>query len=171
MDINFVKDNDTKLKNNIYNLKYNENFEENKIQNTNQNINVNKSPININNNNNIKYNFYNVIHTIHTINKNNIENQINISKKGKVKKRRVIKYLRTSKYRGVSKNGNKWQVHMMINKKNKYFGTYDSEEFAAQIYDIISIKNKGFKAITNYKYNFNQIEEIFKNIKLNFIKC
>ena len=53
----------------------------------------------------------------------------------------------------------------MINKKNKYIGIYDSEEIAARIYDVESIKKNGLKAITNFKYNLN--DEI---IQKNFIK-
>lgn len=165
MDSNFFKDNSTNLKKNIFNVNYNINFENIKIKNNNQNINSNKhndSSPNINNNNK-KYNFYNVLQTI---NKNNSKGHVSLSKKSQeIQKRRLINNSRASKYRGVSKNGNKWQVYMMINKKNKYFGTFDSEEIAAQIYDILSIKNRGLKAKTNYKYNAKQIEKIFKTIK------
>ena len=135
----------------------------NKSKNINQNIilnKYNKSSLNENNDNK-EYNFFNVIHSIiKNVNKDNIYT----SKNNKyIKQIRLINNSRSSKYRGVSKNGNKWQVFMMINRKNKYFGAYDSEEIAAHIYDIISIKKKGLKAITNFKYNTNQIDEIIKN--------
>jgi len=45
----------------------------------------------------------------------------------------VCKNKRNSKYRGVSKNGNQWQVLMMINKTKSYIGSYDSEELAGRI--------------------------------------
>jgi hypothetical protein len=66
----------------------------------------------------------------------------------------------SSKYRGVSKNGNKWQVLIMINKKICYIGSYISEEKAARIYDILAIKNFGIKAKTNFIYNHFQIKKI-----------
>jgi len=66
-----------------------------------------------------------------------------------------------SKYRGVSKNGNQWQVLIMINKsKSTYAGTYTTEDFAARVYDFLSIKNKGNKAKTNFAYSESQIRKI-----------
>lgn len=70
---------------------------------------------------------------------------------------------RSSKYRGVSKNGNQWQVLIMVNKSKTYIGTYSSETIAARIYDIIAIKNRGTKARTNFIYNKNQIKNICSN--------
>jgi hypothetical protein len=67
---------------------------------------------------------------------------------------------RSSRFRGVSKNGNQWQVLMMINKNKSYIGSYDSEEFAARIYDVLAIKNRGMNARTNFKYNSKQIKNI-----------
>ena len=67
---------------------------------------------------------------------------------------------RSSRFRGVSKNGNQWQVLMMINKNKSYIGSYPSEEFAARIYDILALKNRGMKARTNFIYNSKQIKNI-----------
>ena len=67
---------------------------------------------------------------------------------------------RSSKYRGVSKNGNKWQVFVNTKNNKSYIKTYSSEEDAARIYDIISIKARGIKARTNFEYNVNQINKI-----------
>ena len=67
---------------------------------------------------------------------------------------------RSSQYRGVSKNGNQWQVLMMINKNKSYIGSYPSEELAARIYDILALKNRGIKARTNFIYNRKQIKNI-----------
>ena len=78
----------------------------------------------------------------------------------------LIQKKTSSKYRGVSKNGNKWQVLIMINNKKYYLGSYLSEEIAARIYDIFAIINLGFKARTNFIYNHIQIKKI-KESKIN----
>jgi len=67
---------------------------------------------------------------------------------------------RSSKFRGVSKNGNQWQVLLMHKKSKSYVGTYNSEELAAKIYDILAIKYRGIKARTNFKYTYQQIKKI-----------
>lgn len=72
----------------------------------------------------------------------------------------------SSKYRGVSKNGNKWQVLIMINNKKYYKGSYLSEEIAARIYDFMAIKFFGMKARTNFIYTDIQIKKI-KESKIN----
>lgn len=66
---------------------------------------------------------------------------------------------RKSKYRGVSKNGSGWQVI----KNKKYIGTFWSEEIAARIYDILSIKKTGINSKTNFVYKFDEIETILKS--------
>ena len=68
---------------------------------------------------------------------------------------------RRSKYRGVSKNGNQWQVLLMANKSKSYVGTYTNEDIAARVYDILSIKYRGDKAKTNFIYSESQIRKIF----------
>ena len=65
----------------------------------------------------------------------------------------------------IKKNNNrikKWQVLFMINKNKNYIGTYSSEEIAARVYDIISIKKKGIKSKTNFLYNNQQIIKILE---------
>jgi len=81
----------------------------------------------------------------------------------------IIRKKRSSEYRGVSKNGSKWQVLMMINNKKYFIGNYPSEELAARIYDIQAIKAWGIKAKTNFAYDKNQIKKIY-NKEIN-IKC
>ena len=79
-------------------------------------------------------------------------------KKSELKKEQLSKinisksFKRSSKYRGVSRNGNKWQVLIMINRKKTYIGNYDSEEDAAKAYDQYAIKYHGDKARTNFFY-------------------
>ena len=112
--------------------------------------------------------------------KNNINNTDNLSNEIKVKKNNKMIYInklllkpkntkkdiipkekkRNSIYRGVSKNGNKWQVIIYSKYCKKYIGLYKTQEIAARIYDIISIKNKGIKAKTNFIYNLHQIQKI-----------
>ena len=48
----------------------------------------------------------------------------------------------------------------MIHKRKSYVGSYSSEEIAARIYDILSIKNRGDKANTNFIYNEKQVKKI-----------
>ena len=82
--------------------------------------------------------------------------------KPKIKKNDIVleRKKRSSLYRGVSKNGSNWQV-IISSKYNKgYIGIYKTEEIAARIYDIISIKRKGIKAKTNFEYNIHQIQNI-----------
>lgn len=67
---------------------------------------------------------------------------------------------RSSIYRGVSKDGNKWQVIIPSKYKKSYVGLYNTQEIAGRIYDFISIKNKGIKAKTNFVYNLHQIQTI-----------
>ena len=81
----------------------------------------------------------------------------------------IIRKKRSSKYRGVSINGSKWQVLIMINNKKFFLGNYPSEDLAARIYDIQAIKSWGIKAKTNFVYDSNQIKKIYKK-KIN-LKC
>ena len=90
----------------------------------------------LDNNSNKYYNYFNIIHSINkneniNIGKNNKEKS-SAKKNKNIHKKSLKINSRSSKYRGVSKNGNKWQVHIMINKKNSYIGIYDSEEIATK---------------------------------------
>lgn len=87
---------------------------------------------------------------------NNISNYNHHSNSIKIFK----KLFRNSSYRGISKNGNKWQVLLMNNKIKYYLGNYISEETAAKIYDFFVIKFRGKKSITNFFYNEEQIKKI-----------
>ena len=100
-----------------------------------------------------------------------IDNVIYLNKKlkhniPKISIRVFKRFIRSSIYRGVSKNGNKWQVLLMNEKIKYYLGNYKSEEVAAKIYDLFAIKIRGNKAKTNFFYT----DEQFKNyMKLNII--
>lgn len=52
---------------------------------------------------------------------------------------------RSSKFRGVSKNGRRYQVFIMINKKKRYFGVLENEVHSAVIYDKLAIIFHGLK--------------------------
>jgi len=67
---------------------------------------------------------------------------------------------RSSKYRGVSKNGNQWQVLIMANKEKKYIGSYTTELEAARAYDKVALQSHGHKAKTNFDYTPDEIKQI-----------
>lgn len=50
-----------------------------------------------------------------------------------------VNNFRGSKFRGISKNGNSWQILVMVNRKKKYLGTLPTEEQAAKFYDKVAI--------------------------------
>lgn len=89
----------------------------------------------------------------------NFVNEYSLFKKEN-KNKKIIKGKRRSIYRGVSKNGNQWQVLMVHNKGKSYVGSFFSEEIAGRVYDILAIKKKGIKAKTNFIYNNEQIKRI-----------
>ena len=77
---------------------------------------------------------------------------------------------RGSRYRGVSRNGNQWQVLIMVNKKKRYVGSYSNEEEAARAYDKVALQNHGNKAKTNFDYNEEEVKKILMEpplLKLN----
>jgi len=112
--------------------------------------------------NNLIYNNKDLLSNEKKIIKNNKNVYMNkfIIKEKKLKKKKVVQNKRSSKYRGVSKNGIGWQVLMMYKRNKSYIGTYYSEELAARIYDIVSIKRMGIKAKTNFLYNNEQVSKI-----------
>ena len=110
------------------------------------------------NNNEIKVLKNNKVVYVNTFLLNSYTTSKNIKKLNKIAF--IGRNKRSSRYRGVSKNGNQWQVLMMINKNKSYIGSYPSEELAARIYDILALKNRGIKARTNFIYNSKQIKTI-----------
>mmetsp|Transcript_34037 Transcript_34037/g.41999 ORF Transcript_34037/g.41999 Transcript_34037/m.41999 type:complete len:123 (-) Transcript_34037:811-1179(-) len=64
---------------------------------------------------------------------------------------------RGSLYRGVSKNGTKWQVMVVRGTIKKYVGAIDNELQAARLYDKYSLIIKGFEAKTNFNYSKRDI--------------
>lgn len=70
---------------------------------------------------------------------------------------------RGSRYRGVSKNKNKWQMMIMINQKKVYIGAIQNEFDAARYYDHIAIISQGLSAKTNFKYSASKIQSIISD--------
>ena len=158
--------------------------------NDEKNISINSNNISNNNinNNNLKKNIFNVTlidenneKLFNNYNSNN--NEVRVLKNNKVvyvnssllnnyytyknlkiveKASNIGKSKRSSKYRGVSKNGNQWQVLIMLDKNKSYIRSYSSEYIAARVYDILAIKSKGFKARTNFIYDYEQISKIIE---------
>ena len=164
--------------NNLFNSRY-------KIENSNS-IFINKSFSNANylknsiinkdnnnfskeNNNNLKEkdNLGNEI-KIRKNNKMVYMNKCLIKQKSKNNDGIVGKKRRKSIYRGVSRNGNGWQVIISSKHRKGYIGIFKTQEIAARIYDIVSIKDRGIKAKTNFQYDIHQIQNIIEtNIDYN----
>jgi hypothetical protein len=70
---------------------------------------------------------------------------------------------RRSKYIGVSKNGNNWQVLINVHNQKKYIGGYPWERQAAISYDFHTIALRGVEAKTNLNYNRDLVLEMINN--------
>lgn len=137
---------------NITNIDYKCNeFEEKKSDGIEKEINMNCNEIKVMKNNKVVY--ANYIDSFPNLTCFKNKNELIFMRKGK----------RGSKYRGVSRNGNQWQVLIMFKNSKSYVGLFPSEELAARIYDILAIKKRGIKARTNFKYNSKQIYKIFSS--------
>ena len=179
--------------NNSFNLNINSNNYNNcfEIENNDDKI-LNKSILkedqinNSNKNNDIVQEIIKTNNSYSSKNNNSSSKQFNFSNDIKIKKHNKIIFTnkynvvlknnsikkpsknRNSIYRGVSKNGNKWQTIICFKKKVEYIGLYNTQEIAARVYDFISIKNRGIKAKTNFKYDIHQIKKISEtNIDFN----
>lgn len=93
------------------------------------------------------------------------------------KAKSIVKSKRGSQYRGVSKNGKKWQVSVpnvltllkvmiMGNMRKHYFGGIESERDAARLYDKNSILASGLQAKTNFDYKRADILKILEESEL-----
>jgi hypothetical protein len=63
---------------------------------------------------------------------------------------------RGSKYRGPSKNRQKWQVMKMVNKETVRIGAIKTELDAARIYDVLAILTEGLNVSKPY-YSYHII--------------
>jgi len=55
-----------------------------------------------------------------------------------------------SGFRGVTKNGDKWQAKLACGTKPKYLGTYATAELAAHVYDVYILEQRGEFAVLNF---------------------
>ena len=72
---------------------------------------------------------------------------------------------RGSIYRGVSKNGKKWQVMVMGNNCKYFSGSIMSERLAARIYDRFALQHFGLRAKTNLDYNRHTLRQMIDEIE------
>ena len=154
-------------KSDIFNIN-NLNLKEEKLNNTTDKA-ISKEISKKNNNSSKKNNNSKNISSI------DFSNEIKVKKNNKMiftnkyiieskKKEKPIKISknRGSSYRGVTKNGNKWQTILSFNNKSEYYGVYETPDIAARVHDVIAIKKRGIKAKTNFKYNIHQIHQIYE---------
>ena len=64
---------------------------------------------------------------------------------------------RRSKYIGVLRNREQWQVLLNDGKRKKYIGTYETELEAALVNDFYAIGINGLSAKTNFSYSHSQV--------------
>lgn len=74
---------------------------------------------------------------------------------------------RRSRFIGVSKNSQNWQVLINLGDFKKYIGTYSTEKEAAIAYDFYSIILNGYKANTNFSYNLTTVMDMINSYKAN----
>lgn len=88
----------------------------------------------------------------------------------KKKTRKVeLNLYRGSIFRGVSVNGDKWQVFVILNNKKYYVGQMLCEKTAAMLYDMVMMIHFGLITKTNFVYDKYQVDTILK-LYLNTIK-
>ena len=72
-----------------------------------------------------------------------------------------------SKYIGVTRNGNKWQSLISVNKRKTYIGSYDTERECAVAFDFHCILVHGLKARTNFSYTKGDLVSMLQSYKQN----
>ena len=95
----------------------------------------------------------------------NCKNKIATSSEKKMTKIKTSKETyRGSNFRGVSINGFKWQVFVVINSKKHYIGQMKTEEEAAKLYDKLILIHIGMTAKLNFNYSAGEIERIIEEM-------
>ena len=74
---------------------------------------------------------------------------------------------RASQFKGVSKNGNNWQVLININYEKKYIGTFKTETQAALAYDFYALAFHKTNARTNFSYDQKIVEDMVSSYSTN----
>eukprot|EP00347_Sterkiella_histriomuscorum_P003222 403365125 len=95
----------------------------------------------------------------------NLTNQVIVKSKPKFEPNSVYSDARRqsnrgSQFRGVSRNGKKWQVMIMGKSKKQYIGAIEDESEAALIYDWHAVVTQGIRAKTNFSYTRDQLMKI-----------
>ena len=85
---------------------------------------------------------------------------INANVKKQTRNKAEREAYRGSQFRGVSVNGSKWQVFIIIKNKKYYAGQMDTEAEAAKLYDKLILLHCGLSAKTNFSYTAQQLKEI-----------
>ena len=70
---------------------------------------------------------------------------------------------RSSKYIGISMNGNNWQAMINNGFGKKYIGTYLTEKEAAIVYDFYSFALHDWNHQTNFNYSLETVQEMIQN--------
>lgn len=70
---------------------------------------------------------------------------------------------RRSRFIGVLKNGNRWQVLINVGRTKKYIGTFCNENEAAIVHDFYSMGINGRKGKTNFAYSQELVENMIKS--------
>ena len=87
--------------------------------------------------------------------------------KAALKKQRALvgsKPENCARYIGLSRNGKKWQVLVMIDKKWTYITSLANQEACAWVYDKMIIYLNGMSAKTNFTYTKWEVESIVEEM-------
>lgn len=105
------------------------------------------------------------------------DTELLIPAKPKNKTTKIRKSNRHSCFRGVSRNGKKWQVQAILTNfithnrndngnRKKYYGGFATEQEAAIYYDKISILTNGLAAKTNFNYRKRDLKRIIGELEM-----
>lgn len=93
------------------------------------------------------------------------DDRVLITGKPKNKSKKIQKSNRHSNFRGVSRNGKKWQVMIIGTIRKKYFGAIPNERDAAIFYDKLSILTNGLSAKTNFNYKRSELLKMIPELE------
>ena len=102
-----------------------------------------------------------VLHILRQILSNRLHSEYFMRKAPEKDRNYTLK--RSSKYIGVSMNGNNWQAMINNGSGKKYIGTYATEKEAAVAYDFYSFALHDWNHQTNFDYNVETVEEMIES--------